>query len=105
LRDHRLAGWKFRRQVPIGPSIVDFFCAGAKLAVELDGDSHDGRIDSDRAREAELMRRGVRVVRFTNDEALYQRDDIVQTLLGCSRDSHPRLHTALPREWERRAVN
>jgi very-short-patch-repair endonuclease len=37
LRDRRLAGWKFKRQVPIDRFIVDFVCADAKLVVELDG--------------------------------------------------------------------
>jgi hypothetical protein len=40
LRDRRLYGIKFRRQVPLGPYIVDFLCVGAKLIVEADGSQH-----------------------------------------------------------------
>ena len=43
LRDRRLQGVKFRRQHPIGPYIVDFYCASCGLVVELDGRSHDDR--------------------------------------------------------------
>ena len=40
LRNHRLGGLKFRRQMPVGPFIADFYCSSAKLVVELDGVSH-----------------------------------------------------------------
>src|SRR5690348_11679826 len=50
LRDHRLEGLKFRRQVVIGPYIVDFHSRAASLAIELDGDSHadQGPVDHGR---------------------------------------------------------
>src|SRR5271157_3985808 len=51
LRDRRLAGWKFRRQVVIGPYIVDFYSHAASLVLEIDGDSHADRGASDRARQ------------------------------------------------------
>ena len=54
LRDRRLAGCKFRRQVVIGPYIVDFYSHAASLVLEIDGDSHADRGASDRAREAWL---------------------------------------------------
>jgi hypothetical protein len=41
LRDHRLAGWKLKRQVPIDRFVVDFLCTDAKLIVEIDGRQHD----------------------------------------------------------------
>ena len=40
LRDRRLCGLKFRRQVPVGPYIVDFLCVGARMIVEADGSQH-----------------------------------------------------------------
>jgi very-short-patch-repair endonuclease len=40
LRDRRLSGWKFKRQVPIDRFVVDFLCADAHLVVELDGGQH-----------------------------------------------------------------
>lgn len=40
LRAHRFADFKFRRQHPVGPFILDFFCAARRLAIELDGGQH-----------------------------------------------------------------
>jgi very-short-patch-repair endonuclease len=51
VRNRRLAGFKFRRQVPFGPYILDCYCASARLAVEADGDTH--ATDDGKARDAE----------------------------------------------------
>jgi len=69
LRKHQLAGLKFRRQMPLGPFIVDFYCASARLGVEVDGVSH---IDSpgDEIRERWIERHGIRVFRISNLEVL-----------------------------------
>jgi very-short-patch-repair endonuclease len=63
-------GFKFRRQVPIGPYIVDFVCHRAGLVIEADGGQHD--LDSERevARTEFLEREGYRVIRFWNNEIL-----------------------------------
>jgi very-short-patch-repair endonuclease len=57
LRDRRLAGWKFKRQVPIDRFVVDFLCADAKLIVEPDGGQHDHNKarDADRTRVLQSM--------------------------------------------------
>ena len=68
LRGRRLAGTKWRRQQKLGRFVVDFFCADAALAVEIDGRVHQGRQDLDAARQSALERSGVRVVRFTASE-------------------------------------
>jgi very-short-patch-repair endonuclease len=62
----RPAGLKFRHQHPIGPYSLDFYCPGAKLAIEVDGDAHDmGDMPArDAARDAWLERRGVRTLRI-----------------------------------------
>ncbi len=78
LRDPRLAGWKFRRQVVIGPYIVDFYSHAASLVLEIDGDSHAHRGASDRAREAWLEGLGLRVVRISNDEVLHGLEGLVE---------------------------
>jgi len=54
-------GVRFRRQHPFAPFILDFYAASVKLAVEVDGAAHDARRDA--ARDAELARAGVRVLR------------------------------------------
>src|SRR5271157_4355206 len=78
LRDRRLAGWKFPRQVVIGPYIVDFYSHAASLVLEIDGDSHADRGASDRGREAWLEGLGLRVVRISNDEVLHGLEGVVE---------------------------
>jgi very-short-patch-repair endonuclease len=60
--------FKFRRQQPMAPYIVDFFCPAARLVIELDGESHIGREDYDYRREQFLKRQGLTVLRFWNSE-------------------------------------
>ena len=78
-------GAKFRRQVPIGPYIVDFFCFSAKLAVELDGSQHyteEGK-ENDFHRDAYLRLYGVTVLRFLNKEFLANRDGVMKVIWEC----------------------
>ena len=58
-------GLHFRRQHPIGPFVLDFYCAAEKLAVELDGPAHLDRADADARRTEWLASEGVRVLRFS----------------------------------------
>ncbi len=68
LRGKRLGGYKFRRQQPIGPYIVDFACLSRKLLVEVDGGYHVQRKDYDERRDRFLRNEGYRVLRFWNNE-------------------------------------
>jgi len=68
LRAHRFQGVKFTRQVVIGHYIADFVARGAKLVIEIDGDSHAGRERYDAARTVFLESQGYHVIRFTNAE-------------------------------------
>ena len=65
---------RFRRQYIIGNCIVDFYCHGAKLAVELDGSQHydPTEAEKDRARTAYLKALGVQVLRFSNLDVMRQ---------------------------------
>ena len=82
LRNHR-SGPKFRRQQPVGPYVVDFYCALANLAVELDGRSHDDESwAQDQARQAFLERQGLRVIRFSNDRLLRELDAVVSIIFA-----------------------
>ena len=68
LRNHRLNGWKFRRQQILDRTIVDFYCHKAGLVIELDGSYH-ADVDQqtyDRERDQMLMAHGLRILRFTN---------------------------------------
>lgn len=68
LRARGLRGFKFRRQVPVGPFIADFLCVEAGLIIEIDGDTHSHQIAYDRRRTMYLETQGYRVVRVTNRE-------------------------------------
>jgi very-short-patch-repair endonuclease len=72
LRGRRFRRWKFRRQYPVGNAIVDFYCYELKLAIELDGAGHEAKQFYDVARDCELSKLGVTVVRIPN--ALVLRD-------------------------------
>ena len=83
VRDRRLGGFKFRRQATIGPFIVDFLCAEAKLIVEVDGGQHSEEADA--ARTAFLEARGYRVLRFWNSDAVESFDGVLETILNALR--------------------
>ena len=68
VRRRALAGYRFRRQYPIGPYIADFVCMSERLIVELDGTQHGETIAKDKARDAYLQRQGFRVLRFWNHD-------------------------------------
>ena len=81
LRSSQLGGSRFRRQHPVGPWIVDFYCAERGLAVEVDGEGHlHGEIGRDERRDADLARRGVRVIRFTAADVMREIDSVVRTI-------------------------
>jgi very-short-patch-repair endonuclease len=63
-------GVKIRRQHPIGHFIADFYCASARLVIEIDGDTHAApdQADYDSARTQWLVERGYRVIRFSNND-------------------------------------
>src|SRR4051794_27236416 len=66
VRDRKLEGFKFRRQVPIGPYVADFLCEQRRLIVEVDGIQHSEREPADTNRSHWLARQGYHVVRFWN---------------------------------------
>jgi very-short-patch-repair endonuclease len=81
LRQGRLAALRFRRQHPIGPYILDFYCAAARLAVEIDGMAHDAaaRVQHDEHRQLWLGKHGVTVLRIAANDVL--RDDKLEVVL------------------------
>ena len=78
LRRNQL-GWRFRRQFPIPPYVVDFACPEARLIIEADGGQHAEPGDHDR-RDALLHKRGWRVLRFWNNEVLQNRSGVLQRI-------------------------
>jgi very-short-patch-repair endonuclease len=82
LRGHQVAGLRFRRQQPIGPYIVDFYCPAARLIVELDGDQHgaDDNAARDALRSQWLASNGYRVLRFPNWQILKNPQSILDEI-------------------------
>ncbi len=84
LRDRQLGNCKFRRQVPVGPYFLDFYCCEKKLAVELDGGGHadDLQMVHDAQRDAFLRRAGIRVLRYWNNQMLHETKDVLEDILS-----------------------
>jgi 2-isopropylmalate synthase len=80
LRDRRLAGYRFRRQYPIGPFIVDFACTRHRLIVEADGSQHLGN-EADALRTAFLECNNRRLLRFWNDDMANKTDAVLTVIL------------------------
>ena len=82
LRNRQLENNKFRRQVPVGPYVVDFLCLEKKLIIEIDGWTHstESEIKNDERRTAFLNAEGFKVIRFQNAE-ISQGMDQVLTLI------------------------
>ncbi len=68
VRNRQLGGFKFKRQVPVGPYIADFICMECSCIVELDGPLHAGRKGYDEARDKYLKNEGFEVMRIANDD-------------------------------------
>jgi very-short-patch-repair endonuclease len=79
LRARRFAGFKFRRQVPIGSYVADLVCQSARLVVELDGSQHH-LSEHDLRRDAWLWSAGYRVLRFWNADLDDNRDGVTDAI-------------------------
>ncbi|MGB3389091.1 MAG: DUF559 domain-containing protein [Pseudaminobacter sp.] len=81
LRGRRLNGYKFVRQLPIGPYFADFACREANLVVEVDGSQHadSGR---DRFRDETMNRNGWSVLRIWHADVLRSRAEVLDTILA-----------------------
>jgi very-short-patch-repair endonuclease len=80
LRNRRLAGFKFRRQHPMGRYILDFYCDEKKLCIELDGSQHMKSANYDSNRDAWLQTQGVRVLRFWTNQALTETEGVMEAI-------------------------
>jgi adenine-specific DNA-methyltransferase len=80
LRDRRFSGYKFRRQHPIGPYVVDFVCLEQRLVIELDGGQHLERRGYDRNRDRWLANEGYRILRFPDNAALRETEAVLQVI-------------------------
>ena len=76
LRNGQIGGLKFRRQHPIGPYVVDFYCHSAALVVEVDGMSHDDKTAQDAERSMYLAAQGLRILRVQNRDVMDDLDAV-----------------------------
>lgn len=81
LRSRQLADTKFRRQMPLGPWVVDFVSFEHMLVIEADGGQH-AESTRDRIRDADLHKRGFRILRFWNNDILGNADGVLQQILN-----------------------
>ena len=86
LRSRRLASMKFRRQVPIGPWIVDFVSFEQRLIVEADGSQH-AESEDDKRRDGDLSERGFRVLRFWNNDILMRPQAVLDMIFDAAAPS------------------
>ena len=78
LRRRRLDGFKFRRQLPIGPYFADFVCLTARLIIEVDGAGHQEA--TDRRKTEYLAAQGFRVLRVPASETDQGLDDVIESI-------------------------
>jgi len=80
LKGRKLRGYDFDRQKPIDDYIVDFYCKDLQLAIEIDGESHIGEEEYDKARQIRLESLGVRFLRFDSMEVRYNLDKVIKEI-------------------------
>jgi len=88
LRGKALGGLRFRRQHPLGPYVLDFYCDAARLAVEVDGQTHalGASPARDQERDAWLRMRGVRTLRLPAHEVRDNLDGVARTIEDWAND-------------------
>ena len=88
LRKRQADGLRFRRQHPLGPYILDFYCEAVRLAVEIDGEGHlhGDQPARDERRESWVAAQGVSTLRFTARDVLASPEDIVATIEAAADD-------------------
>jgi very-short-patch-repair endonuclease len=91
LRYNRLEGFHFLRQQVIEPYIVDFYCHQVGLVIELDGGGRMEQQEYDENRDKELIRRGLKVLRFNNDAVLRNLEKVLGEIyrVCCERKNRP----------------
>jgi very-short-patch-repair endonuclease len=90
----RPSGLKFRRQHPAGPFVLDFYCAAARLAVEVDGEAHDrgDRPERDERRDAMLAVHRIETLRVPAREVLRDLEAVVRLVVTAAQVRMPLHH-------------
>jgi very-short-patch-repair endonuclease len=77
----RALGYEFHRQVPIDEFIIDFYCHELRLAIEVDGYTHDYNFINDKSRQNRIESFGIKVIRFTDADIKKFINDVIRSLL------------------------
>ncbi len=93
LKGRQLLGYKFIRQTPINKYIADLYCRELKLIIEIDGFTHNYKLDSDAERQKVLEKEGYSIIRFQEHEI---REDISNTIQRIVDWIEPRQELTLP---------
>ena len=80
LRNRKIANTKFRRQHGIERFVVDFYAAEARLIIEIDGPIHEYTQEEDALRQEYLESLNLHVIRFTNDQVLYDIEAVLKSI-------------------------
>jgi len=83
IKNRQIEGYKFLRQKPIDDYIVDFFCRELMLAVEVDGVSHEYKMESDLDRQRRLESLGIKTIRFMDIDIKKNMDGVLKLLRQC----------------------
>ena len=84
VRNKKFQGLKFRRQQIIDGFIVDFYCDSIGLCIEIDGLVHETeeQIKYDKLRDEPIALRGLKILRISNDDVLYNNENVVKLIMG-----------------------
>ncbi len=98
LRNSNMHGVDFRRQHPMGACVLDFYCSPAKLAVEVDGSQHneDAHSKRDQIRDAWFATKGIRTLRFWNNDVLTNIANVLDTIWFAIEETRPTPSTPTP---------
>ncbi|MFO1257121.1 MAG: endonuclease domain-containing protein [Gammaproteobacteria bacterium] len=100
IRNRRLGGYRFKRQVQFKPYIVDFVCLKSKLIIELDGSQHQDAKEYDLNRTDYLESLGFKVVRFWNSEVTKDLNVVLRAIYEHLTNPHPPCGHPLPQLGE-----
>jgi len=105
LKNEQMLGYDFDRQRPITHYIVDFFCKGLNLAVEIDGRSHDFKPAQDAERQRQLEGMGIRFIRFWDYDVKHDMKSVLERIREWileEEKTHPGLRPPLQRRGPRK---
>ena len=80
VKGKRIRGYDFHRQKPLLNYIVDFYCNELMLAIEIDGSSHDNKVEEDKIRQNKLESIGIRFLRIDDIEVKRNIDNVIREI-------------------------